>query len=154
MARRFIPWIVPAALVVWAGAVDLTPEQEKEAKAIENLLIAPCCWRQPVAVHYSQAADDVRAEIRQLLAQGLTRQEILDHFVAEYGPQILAKPKAEGFGATAYYLPVLFLLAGGGVALLVIRRLRPSPAAATAASPLPAKPDKKYSERLERELWG
>lgn len=154
LPRRLMPWVVGLALASLVGAGDLTPEQEKEAKAIENLLIAPCCWRQPVAVHYSAAADEVRAEIREMLAEGLTRREILDRFVAEYGPQILAKPKAEGFGAAAYYLPILFLLGGAGVALLVIRRLRPAPAALETAGASPARRSDKYSERLERELWG
>ncbi|HRR25528.1 MAG TPA: cytochrome c-type biogenesis protein CcmH [Acidobacteriota bacterium] len=154
--RFFFLWLIAMAPLLGAQPVTLTPAQEQEAKAIENLLIAPCCWRQPVAVHYSAAADEVRMEIRTLLTQGRSRQEILDYFVAEYGAQILAKPPAEGFGAVAYYLPWLFLLAGAGLAVLLIRRLRPAPAAVTeGVTDLSADKEKDpYAERLKQELWG
>ena len=154
--RFFFLWLIAMAPLLGAQPVTLTPAQEQEAKAIENLLIAPCCWRQPVAVHYSAAADEVRMEIRTLLTQGRSRQEILDYFVAEYGAQILAKPPAEGFGAVAYYLPWLFLLAGAGLAVLLIRRLRPAPAAVTeVVTDLSAdKAKDPYAERLKQELWG
>ncbi|UCF37091.1 MAG: cytochrome c-type biogenesis protein CcmH [Acidobacteriota bacterium] len=129
------------------------PKVETEAKAIEGLLISPCCWRQPVSVHFSPASDEVRAEVRQMLASGMTRAEILDKFVAEYGERILAKPPAEGFGAFAYVLPVIFLVLGAAVALLVIQKLRPR--AAVAADPGKARTvDSKYAKQLEEEMWG
>ena len=133
-------------------ADELESELEKEATAIEGMLIAPCCWRQPVAVHYSPAADEVRAEVRKMLEDGQTRQEILDSYVAEFGNKILAKPPAEGFNLLAYSLPVVFLIAGAVVALMVVRRLRPVKAESTVAKS--SKTESRYSERLERELWG
>ncbi len=132
---------------------DLTEIQEQEARAIEGLLIAPCCWRQPVSVHFSPASDEVRADIREKLASGLTREEILDSYVAEYGERILAKPTTEGFNALAYYLPIIFLIVGAVVAVVVIKKLRPQ-VAEPAARPASVKVKSKYAEQLDRELWG
>jgi cytochrome c-type biogenesis protein CcmH len=134
-------------------AADLAPELENEAKAIEGLLIAPCCWRQPVSVHFSPAADEVKADIRQLLSDGLGRQEILDKYVAEYGERILAKPPASGFNLLAYFLPTLFLLVGGVFAVAVFRKLRTSdqPKAAEAK---PSRVDSSYAAKLDKEMWG
>lgn len=134
-------------------SADLTPDQEQEARAIEGLLIAPCCWRQPVSAHYSPASDEVRAEIREKLAAGATREEILADYVAEYGEKILAKPTAKGFNALAYFLPLVFLILGAGVAAVVIKKLRPQ-VAESPAPPASVKVKSKYSEQLERELWG
>jgi cytochrome c-type biogenesis protein CcmH len=136
---------------LWAA--DLTDAQEQEARAIEGLLIAPCCWRQPVSAHFSPASDEVRADVRERLASGSTREEILDSYVAEYGEKILAKPTTKGFNALAYYLPAIFLLIGAAVAAVVIKKLRPG-GVGSAARPAAVKVKSKYAEQLDRELWG
>ena len=108
-----------------------------------------------MSVHFSGASDEVRQEVRQMLAAGLSRDEILDRFVAEYGEKILAKPRAEGFSALAYFLPAIFLVVGGGVALVVIRKLRPSKGEdISAPEPSESPGTGAYSKKLERELWG
>ena len=105
-------------------AEDLNADLEQEAERIEGLLIAPCCWRQPVVDHFSPAADKVRSEIRSMLAAGSTREEILERYIAEYGQRILAKPPARGFSLLAYFLPLLFLIVGAAVAVAVVKKLR------------------------------
>lgn len=127
---------------------------EEEAKAIEGMLIAPCCWRQPVAVHYSPAADEIRSKIRTMLTEGKTRQEILESYVAEYGDKILAKPPAKGFNLLAYFLPVLFLMLGAVVAIAVFKKLRPRESVVERKKPGPAKFEEDYEDRIEKELWG
>lgn len=125
-----------------------------EARAIETMLIAPCCWNQPVAVHYSGASEEIKKEIREMLGKGMNRQQILDFYISKYGARILSAPEAAGFNALAYLLPVLFLLAAGLVAVLVIKRLRsPGPLEAAPAESIPAG-NSPYTERLDRELWG
>ncbi len=158
MKNRRLPLLLIAFLCagsLLAAQLDtpLDPRLEAEAKKIETELIAPCCWTQPVSEHYSQAADEIRVGIRQMLASGLDRDQILQRYVAEYGERILSKPPARGFNALAYLLPVFFLAAGAGVAFLVVRRLRPVGAAAKAAEPAPKSPSR-YAEQLDKEMWG
>lgn len=155
--RRLIHISVLSALLATSlsfGA-DLSPELEQEAREIENILIAPCCWRQPVSVHPSGASDEIKAEVREMLAAGLGRDEIIQKYVAEYGERILAKPPAEGFGSLAYFLPVIFLVAGALLAIVVFRKLRP--AVVPQEAPVAAKsaaPRSDYSAKLDKELWG
>jgi cytochrome c-type biogenesis protein CcmH/NrfF len=99
---------------------------ELEAKQIETMLIAPCCWMQQVSLHQSPATDEIRANIRRLLAQSKTRQQILDAYVAEYGDRILAEPPARGFSANLYVLPWIFLAGSIGLVFVVVRRIRRS----------------------------
>ena len=75
----------------------------QKAREIEDSLIAPCCWSQPVSQHYSEVTDQIRLEVRAMVEAGKSRDEILDYYVAEYGERILAAPRAEGFNALATF---------------------------------------------------
>jgi len=80
-----------------------------------------------LAIAESPQADAERREITRLIAQGKTKQEILDSLVATYGGRVLASPKDEGFGLAAYLVPialVLAMLAGLAVYLPRWRRNR------------------------------
>jgi cytochrome c-type biogenesis protein CcmH len=135
-----------------ASAED-TAALEQEARVLETMIVAPCCWNQQVAVHYSPAADKVRSEIRAMLASGKTRQQILDDYVARYGDRILAEPPARGFNRGLYVLPWVFLGFTSGLVVVVIRKLRsnanPSEHATDSATD---RRDDDYDERLEEEL--
>jgi cytochrome c-type biogenesis protein CcmH len=126
---------------------------EREARQIETMLMAPCCWSQPVSQHQSQASEDVKQQIRALLASGKNRQEVLDAFVAQYGQRILVEPPARGFGAVLYGgLLITFLLTASGLVLWV-RRASRRPAAVTASmSAGGASDDAVYAARLDDEL--
>ncbi len=100
-------------------------------------------------MHYSPASDRMRAEIRELIAQGLSDQEIEAKFVAQYGKQILSAPTGEGFSGLSYLLPLLILIAGAGLVAGYYRQHRAGPAPA----PRPqVKIDPKMAKRLEQEL--
>jgi cytochrome c-type biogenesis protein CcmH len=134
------------------AALAVPQNTEETAHEIERLLIAPCCWSQPVAQHYSEAADQIRKEVRELLAAGKSKQEILDYYVSRYGERILASPRPRGFNLLAYILPAVFLLAGTGVVILFLikQTVRSADQSLSAlAEPLL---DEQYASRVEREL--
>lgn len=129
------------------------PALEREAKQIEAMVIAPCCWSQQVSVHQSPAADEMRQDIRKQLAGGKTRQQILDAYIAQYGEQILAEPPARGFSRTLYVLPVLLLVVSGVVLSMVVKRMARQPALAGGpAEPPAAAARDAYGDRLNDEL--
>ena len=64
----------------------------------------------------SDRADQERAEIRRLIARGLTKQQILANLEHTYGPAILAKPQDSGFSLAVWWVPVVVV--AGLVALL------------------------------------
>ena len=53
----------------------------------------------------SPQAEQERDYIRTLIARGLTKQEILDELVDQYGPEILATPGDDGFDLAAWIVP-------------------------------------------------
>ncbi len=70
------------------------------------------------------SAIPLRREIASLIAKGLSRQEILDHFRVKYGEKILSSPTTRGFNLTAWVAPFVALLLAGGFIIRVTRRWR------------------------------
>ena len=141
-----------------AARQTLTPEQEQEARVIEAMVIAPCCWSQQVSVHSSPAATEMRQNIRERLAAGQSRVQILEAYTTEHGERILAEPPAKGFNRVLYVLPPILGFAGLGMLVVVVRRFtRRSRGAATepaasAPSPPASKTASDEDERLDEEL--
>lgn len=113
---------VVLALGLAAGQPLSGHELEREAREIDAMLIAPCCFTQQVSVHQSAAAAEVRSDVRARLAAGQTREEILDAYVSRYGRRVLAEPPAEGFDRTLYILPIVVFAASLGLIVLIVRR--------------------------------
>ncbi|MFQ6001113.1 MAG: cytochrome c-type biogenesis protein CcmH [Anaerolineae bacterium] len=120
---------------------------DEEAMEIARDLNCPLCEGLTLADCPLEVCEQMRALIREKLAQGETREEILDYFVERYGEEVLNAPPKRGFNLTAWVLPFL-VLAVGAVWLSyllrgwMIRREEPR------GEPLPSD----YLERVEKEL--
>jgi len=101
---------------------------------IEDEVMCVTC-NVPLNVAESPQADQQREQIRSLVADGLTKQQILDSLVAEYGDEnILAAPKAEGINILAYAVPLgIGVVLVAALALTLPRWRRRSPATAFGA---------------------
>ena len=127
--------------------------REPVAKEVEEQLIAPCCWRQPLSQHYSGTAEKMKDDLRQMLADGQTHEEIIDHYKAMYGERILSSPPNTGFNRLAYLLTPLMFLTGAGLIFLTLRRWRTGRlnrvVATTATGP---EKDPRHQDRIDAEL--
>src|SRR5262249_2240143 len=86
----------------------------------------------------SPQAERERVYVKKLIAEGLTRSEIKDALVTQYGKAVLALPESSGFNLSAYLIPVIaFLAAVVGLAIGVVRWRRKGgdPGEAPAAAP-------------------
>ena len=124
VALLFVGVLCTAAVA--QSPTQLTPKQEEIAQHVEGMLMAPCCFANTVAEHRSPLSDQIREEVRGLVANGATETEILDLFAGKYGERILAAPKPQGFNLVAYLLPGGALAAGLIVIGSILRRRRPS----------------------------
>jgi cytochrome c-type biogenesis protein CcmH len=115
---------------------------------IEDQLIAPCCWTQPISEHDSAIAEQMRGEVQQMVAAGMSRDAILDRYVSQYGERILVTPRAEGFNRLVYILPWLALFLGAAVLLVLLKKLR-APVSSAPSEPLP---DSRFASVIEKEL--
>ena len=89
--------------------------------------------------------------IEQKLAQGLSEEQIIQSFVAQYGEWVLASPPKRGFNLVVWLLPFAAILGGGVVIYLAVkawvRRGRQLPSITGAEEE-----DEEYRKRLEKEL--
>jgi cytochrome c-type biogenesis protein CcmH len=141
--------MTPLVLSLLLAAGQAAPAAlEREAREIEAMLMAPCCFSQQVSVHRSDAARQTGDDIRRRLAAGQTREQILDAYVAQYGARVLAEPRSRGFARLLFLLPPLLLLAASLLLAAVLRRYVARPAAG------PAPPDLTdgTADRIDDEL--
>jgi len=144
---------VRRALVLLSLAAVLTAAAPATTlNDVENQLMCDTC-NVALSIADSPRADQERAEIRRLIAQGKTKQQILDIFVAEYGPNVLADPKGGG-SATASWLVPTIVLVGAVLTIAMLlprwrRRRRTASETDTEAAPALSAEDE---ARLERDL--
>jgi len=103
-----------------AEAQTLTLAQMESYHRLTNQLIAPCCWREPIAIHRSTEAQQMSEEIASLLAEGRSEDQIREMYVARYGARVLADPPGVT-GRWLYAAPVVLFFS---LLLLAVRRLR------------------------------
>jgi cytochrome c-type biogenesis protein CcmH/NrfF len=141
--------VLLALLAPAAGAAEprtTLPDVEDEVMCLE-------CGT-ALNVSNSDVADQERDFIAGLIAEGLTKDQVKERLVAEYGPRVLAEPQDDGFELTAWVVP---LVAGvGAIALvgLVARRWRRRGRADGAGAAGAGEPrmDPDDAERLDAEL--
>jgi cytochrome c-type biogenesis protein CcmH len=145
--------LATAALVPPASAAA-TPQPRASLTDIENDVMCVEC-RESLAVAQSGQADSERAYIRGLIAQGLTKQQIEQNLVAQYGEAVLGKPPARGINLTVYILPPAILVAGLIILAVTLprwRRRTRADAARAAPAPSPPPLDPAEAERLANDL--
>lgn len=126
-------------------------ELAAETRAIAQELRCPVCQGQSVAESNSAVAIDMREEIRERLLAGWSREEILDAYVGRYGIWILNAPPRQGLFWLTWAAPFAILLAGGLVAVRVIRG-RPAPEGAETVPPVPEEAEQEVERRLHDYL--
>jgi cytochrome c-type biogenesis protein CcmH len=129
-----------------------TPSDD-EVNAIAKNLYCPVCENIPLDVCPTQACADWREEIRDLLVQGLTEEEIYDYFVERYGDRVLAEPPRRGLNWLVYILPPIVFLVGAYILYRGFRSWRKPVEELAGETPLPSGEEKdEYVSRLEEEL--
>ena len=120
LAALTVVALAPASALAAAPKADLVD--------IEDEVMCVTC-KVPLNTAEGAQPDSERARIRELIAQGKTKEEIKRVLVVEYGEQVLALPDEGGFGITAYVVPPALLVAVLATLALLVPRWRRRPAA-------------------------
>jgi cytochrome c-type biogenesis protein CcmH/NrfF len=128
MPRRFAPWAGLAALVIALSLTPVAAAQTAEPRAtlpdIEDEVMCPVCDTL-LEIAEAPQAERERELIRRLIDQGLTKDEIKDRLVAEYGEEVLATPEDGSSRILARAVPVLAIVAALALILwFALRRRR------------------------------
>lgn len=134
-----LPLILAFRGKLCANPANGDPRKEK----LFSMFIAPCCWRENLLVHHSPKADEMRAEIGKLIADGRTDDEIKKAVVDQYSLRILSMPEGAR-GQWLSWMPIAASSVGlGAIGLFVRRSLRNAQAVASSpdVGPLPNLPE-------------
>ncbi len=117
---------------------------EEIAKDIKESLMAPCCWSGTV---YDHGHSQMEEEIDAFVAEGRSKDDILQYYVGMYGERILAIPVASGFNLFAWIAPVIILGIGLFILIMFIRSPKKSdPKTISRDDGIP------HSDQIEKEL--
>ena len=123
--------LLSAALLLSTGTAKAqAPDagyDEAEAQAIDRMLICPVCPAESIDQAQVPLARQMRQQVRELLAAGHSRGEILAHFADRYGTDVLASPPKSGLNLLAWILPIAGVLAALAAGGLVIRAMTARP---------------------------
>lgn len=139
------------SIPVWA----VEPIEER-AQKLDKQLIAPCCWTATLDEHFSDVAVDMKGQIRQMLAEGKSEDQILQFFEKKYGERVLSEPKTSGFNLVVWVFPFVILIVGSTILWSVLnRRLKKKDEPTHAAIIVPISPeaDEKYRKMIDQELY-
>lgn len=148
MSRAVVVLTVLTALI---AAPPATAAGKASLIDVEDEVMCVSC-EIPLNIAESAQADQQRDFIRAQIDAGKSKEQIKTALVAEYGREVLALPDSEGFGLTAYLVPLaLVALLAGGLALLLPRWRRRAPAALAETGEAPEL-SKAEASRLDEEL--
>lgn len=143
--------VAALALSAAAPALGSAPQPSVSLNDIEGEVMCPICGELLELADSPQALRE-KAFISTLIAKGKSRAQIKDILVAQYGPEVLALPKASGFDLSAYLVPVIgFMIAAVALAVGVFRWRRN--ARPPGSEPPQARgPSAEDAERLDADL--
>ncbi len=100
------------------------PELERRAAALSQQLRCVVCQNQTIADSQAELAVDLRRQVREKLAQGMSDQQVADYLVQRYGEFVLYRPPLKASTIALWFGPALLL--GGGL-MAFAARLRAKP---------------------------
>lgn len=122
--------LLVCCILMFAGAVmakEAAPMAadvaiEKRMVAISEELRCLVCQNESLSGSHAELAQDLRREIRKMIGEGKTDQEILDFMVARYGDFVRYRPPMKPTTWLLWGGPFVLLAGGLGVLIAFLRR--------------------------------
>ena len=103
------------------AALAADPVAEKRLQVLSEELRCLVCQNQTIADSNAELAQDLRHEIRGMIAGGKSDKEIIDFMVVRYGDFVLYRPPVKGITLLLWGGPLALMLLG---IVALIRHLR------------------------------
>ncbi len=114
--------LASSAIAIDVGQAFDDPALQARYEKITGEVRCLKCQNQTIKDSNAFLAADLRREIRRLLEEGKTDDEVYDFLVARYGDFALYRPRTSGRTLILWIAPMLFLLFGAFTLLRVVRR--------------------------------
>jgi len=98
------------------------PQIEARLKTLAVELRCLVCQNQTLADSNAPLAEDLRREVREMIAKNMSDREIIDFLVQRYGDFVLYRPPWKASTTLLWLGPFLLLIAGAAALVLALRR--------------------------------
>ena len=98
------------------------PQAEARLKALAVELRCLVCQNQTLADSNAPLAEDLRREVREMIAKDMSDKDIIDFLVTRYGDFVLYRPPLKPTTMLLWLGPFLLLIGGGTALVLALRR--------------------------------
>lgn len=98
------------------------PQAEARLKQLAVDLRCLVCQNQTLADSNAPLAEDLRQEVREMIAKDMSDKDIIDFLVARYGDFVLYRPPLKATTTLLWLGPFLLLIAGATTLVLALRR--------------------------------
>jgi cytochrome c-type biogenesis protein CcmH len=95
-----------------AKPVGGDPALEKHVQKLTSELRCLVCQNQTIADSHADLAIDLKNQVREKLAQGMSDQQVIDYMVARYGDFVLYRPPVKSTTWLLWFGPFLLLALG------------------------------------------
>lgn len=130
---------------------NISPALASPQSDLENSLRSPV-HDTTLAVCTAPEAQVMRDEIRQKLAIGQTKSQILKTYSDQYGEQILTSPPKKGFNLLAWVIPFFGIALGGVLIYFALKKWVKAPSTRKIRSTIePGVLDDYYDAKVEEE---
>lgn len=116
-SKLAIGYLLVLSLLLLPGTAAAAPYDD-----LYKSLNCPACIGHSLATCEDSTANQARADIKNKLAAGQTKDQILAEFVAQYGDVILTIPSKTGFNLMAWLIPPLVTIAATLLVYLVVTK--------------------------------
>lgn len=107
-----------------AQRVSDDPALEARVQSLAEVLRCLVCQNQNLADSHADLAIDLKNQVRDMLRQGKTEQEVIDYMVARYGDFVLYRPPLKTTTWLLWGGPFVLFAGGLGALFMVLRRRR------------------------------
>ncbi|NGZ11631.1 MAG: cytochrome c-type biogenesis protein CcmH [Nitrospira sp. LK70] len=122
-------WVMLIVLLlsgqVWAGeARPLADDPVAEARLKHLAVELRClvCQNQTLADSNAPLAEDLRREVREMIAKDMSDKEIIEFLVARYGDFVLYRPPLKATTTLLWVGPFVLLMIGATALIITLRR--------------------------------
>ena len=136
-----VAWMASAAMAREAAPASADPALEARMLALTAELRCLVCQNQTIADSHAALAVDLRQQVREMLQQGQSNQQILDYMTARYGDFVLYRPPLKSTTVLLWVGPGVMLVGGLGILVFILRRRSRMPAERFDADPLETSAD-------------
>ena len=117
-----LAFLVAVAVGAEAPLAATDPVVEKRMLRLAGELRCLVCQNQTIADSHAPLAEDLRRQVREMIARGESDAQIIDFMTQRYGDFVLYRPPLKGSTVALWFGPFALLLGGLTTFVIVLRR--------------------------------